>query len=160
MKNIFSKNLYYNINITKEQFIKKLKQRTKSNECNDNFDNYDFQGTIDNDCFQIKAIPHSRRGLFNPIICGKVFQNEETTEILIEMKLKMFDLFFPILWLIICILFSLIILNEFLENEKTEILTFILPIVLFIVVNVLFSFFAHLNFKDAKEKIESIIYDK
>lgn len=154
---MFAKKLSYIININGEQFTQKLRERTKYNGCNDNLNEYDFQGDINNNCFEIKALPHSRRGLFNPIICGKVLQYENATEISIEIKLKIFDLFFSILWLVICILFTLIIYNASLENENLKILIFILPAVLFIAVNIIFLFFAHLNFKDAQEKIESLL---
>lgn len=154
---MFAKKYSYTINTTGEQFIQKLKERTIHNGCSCKLDEYDFQGDINNNSFQIKSLPHSRRGLFNPVIYGKVLQNENVTDISVEIEFKIHDLFFPILWLIACFFFSLIIYNESLENEMLKNLIFILPAVLFIAVNIIFLFFAHLNFKDAQEKIESLL---
>lgn len=158
MKKIYSKELHYNINISKKQFIEILKKNTKTPDCNSDSNKYDFRGVIYDDVFEIQADPHSRRELFNPILYGKLSENSETTELSIKMKCKNFDKFFIALWYVICALFSLIIYDKSLENENLKVFIFILPVILLIAVNIFFALFAKINFRDAQEKIERILY--
>ncbi|MCH5298020.1 MAG: hypothetical protein J1E85_10185 [Ruminococcus sp.] len=123
-------------------------------------DEYDFRGFINDNTFEIQSIPHSRRELFNPILYGKLSQNKETTQLSIKMECKTIDMFFLILWCVICALFSLIIYNKSLENANLKILIFVLPGILLIVINIFFALVAKINFRDAQERIENILYDK
>ncbi len=152
--------LFYRTNMPKNKFIEKLKIHTIENNSDTVHDKYDFRGNINDDNFEIQAIPHSRRELFNPIIYGKVSQNNGTTELSVNMKCKKIDMFFLAIWFVICVFFSLIIYDKSLENPNLKSLIFVLPVILFILVNILFAFFAKINFRDAQEKIENILLDE
>lgn len=158
MKKIYSKKLYYNINMSQNQFIEILNKHTKTTDYKSDSDEYDFRGVIYDDAFEIQADPHSRRELFNPILYGKLSKNLEMTQLSIKMKCKKFDMFFIALWCVICALFSLIIYDKSLENENLKVFVFILPGILLIAVNIFFALFAKINFRDAQEKIENILH--
>lgn len=158
MYKLYSKKLSYNINMTPYCFMEKLKNNTTQNTNYSEIVDYDFSGIINEDTFEIQAIPSSgRRGLFNPILYGNILPNGEYSKLTISMKCKKTDMFFLILWIVICSVFSLIIYEKSLEVDYLRIFVLILPITILIIVNLFFLAVAKINFKDAQERIEKLL---
>ena len=108
--------------------------------------------------FEIKSVPaSSRRSLFNPLIIGKFSSKSNKTVLSINMKLPSSDYIFIGMFFVLCVFFGAIIYSCSLDNSNLVPLIFILPFTFFLRVNVLFFFFAKMNFSDAIYNIENIL---
>lgn len=167
MKSLLCKNLIYNTNKSTEEVIKKLKEKTRLSwyspgysEAEKDKKDPDFVGIIDENTFQIKANVSSnfaRRDLFNPTLYGKVEGTNTSTQLSVEMKCGNVEIAFICIFFVISVIFSLIILNE--SNENPDLLYYVIPLpsIILLVVYTGLAFIEHLNFKDAKERLDDII---
>ena len=149
MIKLYHKNYDYELKTTKECLIGKLRNST-------------FQGLFNYyKHFEIKSVPaSSRRSLFNPLIIGKFSSKSNKTVLSINMKLPSSDYIFIGMFFVACVFFGAIIYSCSLENSNLIPLIFILPFTFFLLVNVLFFFFAKMNFIENILKECIIIDDK
>ncbi len=156
MKNPYHFKKTYKLSSTKENFLLKLTETTLiGNLSYFKYDNkYKFFGIISKDSFEVQSVPATRtRRLFNPLIIGKLSEDELS----IELKLMPFDYIFIALYFILCILFGVTTYTHSLENEALLPFVFIIPIIIFLAIILVFSFFAKINYSDALYNIEHII---
>ncbi len=145
---------------TKEEFLYRLSQNTlKEYSLKYNNDsNYKFFGIISQDNFEIQSIPsYSRRYHFNPLITGTFIKDNNQTKLSIQVKLNIFDYIIVFVFLILCILFGFIIYTHSIEKTYLIPFIFIIPLMIFVLVNSLFAYVAKLNFCDAIDNLENII---
>ena len=150
MIKLYHKNYDYELKTTKECLIGKLRNSTFQGLFNyyKHYKDYTFYGKIFEENFEIKSVPaSSRRSLFNPLIIGKFSSKSNKTVLSINMKLPSSDYIFS----------GAIIYSCSLENSNLIPFIFILPFTIFLLVNLLFFFFAKMNFSDAIYNIENIL---
>lgn len=160
MIKLYNKNYDYELKTTKECLIGKLRNSTFQGLFNyyKHYKDYTFYGRIFEENFEIKSVPaSSRRSLFNPLIIGKFSSKSNKTVLSINMKLPSSDYIFIGMFFVACVFCGAIIYSCSLENSNLIPLIFILPFTIFLLVNLLFFFFAKMNFSDAIYNIENIL---
>ena len=158
MHNLFSKQYEYILRERRQEFIVNLKNNCENSSAyvEKNVDK-DFIGNVTDESFTIKAVPSSsRRRIFNPIICGSFIENNDITKLFVIMKLAPFDYAFISLYIVLCFFFELIIYLHSFESDLNY-FVYLIPLFIFIAISILFFLFAKLNFRDAKERLESIL---
>ena len=160
MKSIFNREFVYDIDNSAEYILEKIRENTIENNnyyfTNKHNSTKFFVGTFNNNTFQIKTIIDAfpiKRELFNPIIYGIAEEINGITKLHIKMKCRRFDLFFGVVLLILCF-FSVLFIgvcNYSLVNLLIYMTS--IPFIL-IFLGCLIS----MNFRDAKERIESIVF--
>lgn len=115
----------------------------------------DFIGNVTDESFTIKAVPSSgRRGIFNPIIYGSFIENNDTKKLFVTMKFAPFD--YVSLLIALCFFFELIIYLRSSENDLNYFI-YLIPLFIFIAISVFGFLVANINFREAKERLESIL---
>lgn len=115
----------------------------------------DFIGNVTDESFTIKAVPSSgRRGIFNPIIYGSFIENNDTKKLFVTMKFAPFD--YVSLLIALCFFFELIIYLRSFENDLNYFI-YLIPLFIFIAISVFGFLVANINFREAKERLESIL---
>lgn len=115
----------------------------------------DFIGNVTDESFTIKAVPSpGRRGIFNPIIYGSFIENNDTKKLFVTMKFAPFD--YVSLLIALCFFFELIIYLRSSENDLNYFI-YLIPLFIFIAISVFGFLVANINFREAKERLESIL---
>lgn len=163
MNNPFYYKKNYLLKESKEEFLLRLSKKTlKEYPLKHNIDsNYKFFGIISENNFEIQSIPaYNRRYHFNPLIIGFFIKDNNQTKLSIQMKLSTFDYIIDVVFLILCIFFGFIIYTHSLEKPNLTPFIFIIPLIIFIIINVFFAYFTRINFCDALDNLENIIIRK
>ncbi len=156
MYSLFSKKYEYVLREERQEFLVNLKNACeKSSLYVEKYIDKDFIGNVTDESFTIKAVPSSgRRGIFNPIIYGSFIENNDTKKLFVTMKFAPFD--YVSLLIALCFFFELIIYLRSSENDLNYFI-YLIPLFIFIAISVFGFLVANINFREAKERLESIL---
>ena len=159
MKSVFYKEFIYDINNSSESVMEKFRENTVEDNRyylrTNNSTTKDFIGICHQNCFQIKSIIGSfpvKRELFNPVIDGVTEEINTITKLHIKMYCRKFDLLFAGIFLILCCFGAIFIGIH--THSVTNTVIYLIPISGLLI---FFGLLIHINFKDAKEKIENVL---
>lgn len=156
MYSLFSKKYEYVLREERQEFLVNLKNAwEKSSLYVEKYIDKDFIGNVTDESFTIKAVPSpGRRGIFNPIIYGSFIENNDTKKLFVTMKFAPFD--YVSLLIALCFFFELIIYLRSSENDLNYFI-YLIPLFIFIAISVFGFLVANINFREAKERLESIL---
>lgn len=160
MIKLYYKKSAYKLKTTKENFIAELKKSTQMDTENiySHNEKYIFRGRISENDFELQSVYNGdRRYIFYPLIIGNFKEKNNETILSVELKLLPISYIFILMFFIVCLFFGIIIYFCSLENSNLIPLIFILPPVIFSLINCMFLISIRMNFSDALYNIEHVI---
>jgi len=150
---VFSKKFDYNIESPLEKVIHKISANTiQRTKCSNK--NLDFIGEVRENAFVIRANVSSatvRRELFNPTVYGVLEERNGITHLYCEMKCD--------ITLLIILLIVWLMVTVYVWIDSNSIINLIIFLLILFGGYMFTMFLLRLNFKDARERLEEIIFN-